>query len=133
MKTLLTILATFGTPAFGVAGVQAHVGTTSSAAVPSMRGRHIIKFSPSPMVRFHAGDKATRTITAILGGNPDTTTQLIENTCGTGSTAIATIDGTFASYGYWQITPGTTDGKCLFVVKDASGYTGRGHVVNKSN
>jgi hypothetical protein len=139
MKRFISILVASSSFAYGSAVAQAHsvvlvpASVAHGAVVQPDRGRHIIKFSPSGMVRFHLGDHATRTITAILGGPPDTTTQLIQNTCGSGSSAIATIDGTFAQYGQWLITPGAVNGKCLFVVKDAQGYTGRGHVVNKSN
>jgi hypothetical protein len=64
----------------------------------------------------------------------DLTTQLTENTCGSGKKAIVTIDTRFKSYGIYNVYSGGRNGTCEFTVQDSTnGLSATERVVNRTN
>jgi hypothetical protein len=126
---------TAATSASLAAPLATHAFNTRALRTPVAQPMHAgrIRFYPSAMVRFHRGDKAQRSVVAVYGSAADSTTFIVQNTCGSGGGAIALIDGSASEYGIWGVTPGSVNGKCEFTLHDANGNKGKVHIVNKSN
>lgn len=130
--TFVLAAATFSAAFANVVIVRPVAPTQNVQAVPN--GKPKIIFVPKS-VSFSKGEKSGKSMTANFPkGQADQFTQLKSTSCGSGSTAIATIDTSFAEYGIYTINPGTVNGSCTFTVSDkVNKVKGKGKIVNASN
>jgi hypothetical protein len=97
----------------------------------SNRARHKLVFVP-PSVTLTG--KSGTSVTVLEGSSVDSTTVIVDNTCGSGSKTIASIDDSFSEYGIYAITAGPVNGKCSFTVQDVTnGAKGTEYITNSSN
>lgn len=66
--------------------------------------------------------------------DPKRLAQIVGNTCGSGSTMIASINDSFSEYGIYGIDAGPANGQCSFTVQDfTNDAKGTEYITNGSN
>jgi len=130
--TFVLAAASFSAAVANVVIVRPAAPTQNVQIVPN--GKPKVIFVPKS-VTFAKGEKSAKSMTANFPkGQADQFTQLKSTSCGSGSSAIASIDDSFAEYGIYSVTPGTVNGSCTFTVIDkVNKVKGKGKVVNNSN
>jgi hypothetical protein len=130
--TFVLAAGTFSAAFANVVIVRPVAPTQNVQVVPN--GKPKIIFVPKS-VTFNKGEKSPKSMTANFPkGQADQFTQLKSTSCGSGSSAIASIDTSFAEYGIYSVTPGTVNGSCSFTVTDkVNKVKGKGKVINNSN
>lgn len=124
--------ATFSAALANVVIVRPVAPTQNVQVAPN--GKAKVIFLPKS-VTFSKGQKSPQSMTANFPkGQADQFTQLKSTSCGSGSSAIATIDTSLSEYGIYSVDPGTVNGTCTFTVTDkVNKVKGKGKVVNNSN